>query len=97
MTMDRIRRAESPLKAMKSGQDRSLDVREDWDLVKIDVMKKALFAKFEHNRRLKKMLLETGEEPLIHASQSDAFWGQSNEGVGENKLGELIMLVRNLL
>ena len=36
---ERIRRAETPLKARKAGQDRSLVPRADWDEVKVDVMR----------------------------------------------------------
>ena len=95
--MDKIRRAESPLKAMKAGQDRSLIVRADWETRKSDVMREALTAKFGQNRRLKQMLLATGDAELVHESGSDAFWGQNREGIGENRLGVLLMELRDAL
>src|SRR4051812_6432286 len=50
---ERIRKAESPLRARKAGQDRSLVPRADWDAVKEEVMRRAVRAKFEQNRKLK--------------------------------------------
>jgi ribA/ribD-fused uncharacterized protein len=94
---ERIRRAETPLKARKAGQDRSLHPRADWDAVKEEVMRQAIRAKFEQNRRLRDLLLATGDEELVHESSSDLFWGRSREGVGENRLGAILMEVRQEL
>jgi ribA/ribD-fused uncharacterized protein len=94
---ERIRQADSPLKARKAGQDRSLVPRPDWDAVKEEVMRRAVRAKFEQNRRLREQLLATGEEELIHESGSDRFWGRSKEGAGENRLGAILMEVREAL
>ncbi len=52
-TADRIRKADSPAKARKAGQDRSLVPRQGWDGVKDEVMRRAIRAKFEQNRRLR--------------------------------------------
>lgn len=95
--VDRIRKADSPLKARKAGQDRSLVPRADWDSAKESVMQRALQAKFEQNRRLRDQLLATGEEDLVHQSSSDLVWGRNEAGDGQNRLGELIMEVRKAL
>lgn len=92
---NRIRHASSPLKARKAGQDRSLVPRDDWEDVKLDVMRKALFAKFDQNQRLQRMLIDTGDEELVHESTSDHFWGRSLDDVGQNELGKLLMSVRD--
>jgi ribA/ribD-fused uncharacterized protein len=94
---ERIRRAPSPAKARKAGQDRSLAPRPDWDRVKEEVMRSALRAKFEQNRRLRELLLATGDEELVHESGSDLFWGRSRDGAGENRLGQILMEVREAL
>ncbi len=94
---ERIRRAESPAKARKAGQDRSLAPRADWDAAKLDVMRRAVRAKFEQNRRIREQLLATGDEELIHESSSDAYWGRNRDGVGENWLGEILAEVRREL
>jgi N-glycosidase YbiA len=95
--VERIRRADSPLKARKAGQDRSLIPRPDWDIVKEDVMRRAVRAKFEQNRRVREQLLATADEELIHESSSDAFWGKSRDGIGDNRLGAILMEVRQAL
>ena len=93
----RIRSASTALKARKAGQDRSLAPRDDWDDVKLDVMRDALRAKFQQNSRLQRMLLATEHQELVHESNSDRFWGRSREGQGENRLGELLMQLRTEL
>jgi ribA/ribD-fused uncharacterized protein len=94
---ERIRQADSPLNARKAGQDRSLILRSDWDDIKTVVMRRAIEAKFEQNRRLREQLLGTGDEELIHESKSDLFWGRSQDGIGDNRLGAIIMEVRQFL
>ncbi|MCB1211642.1 MAG: NADAR family protein [Verrucomicrobiales bacterium] len=93
----RIRAAGSPMEARKAGQDRSLTPRKDWEAVKLEIMRQALWAKFDQNRRLKQMLIDTGTEELVHESSSDLFWGRSRDGEGENQLGQLLMRVRDEL
>lgn len=62
--------------------------------VKMGVMRRALEAKFSQNRKLRKMLIATGDEELIHESGNDRFWGRDREGTGENRLGVMLMEVR---
>ena len=94
---ERICHAASPLQARKAGQDRSLVPRPDWDAVKEQVMLDAVSAKFEQNRELRELLLATDNQELIHTSASDMFWGRNNDGHGENRLGAIIMNVRQAL
>ena len=94
---ERIRRADSPQKARKAGQDRSLSPRADWDAIKEEVMRRAIRAKFEQHRKLSELLQATEDEELIHESSRDPFWGRSREGVGENRLGVILMAVRQEL
>ena len=93
----RVREAKTPFDARKAGQDRSLVVRGDWEEVKMAVMRRALEAKFSQNRKLRKMLVATGAEELVHESGSDRFWGRDREGMGENRLGVMLMEVRDSL
>ena len=54
-------------------------------------------AKFSTNESLKKRLLETGDEELIEGNTwNDTYWGVC-KGVGLNKLGEILMRVREEL
>ncbi len=48
-----IRLLDNPMKAAKMGRNRNLPLREDWEEVKDDVMRKAVYAKFSQNIELK--------------------------------------------
>ena len=96
-TFEQIRISATPLKARKTGQNRSLTPRPDWHAVKEEVMRRAIYAKFDRNKQLKLRLLATGEEELIHYSAKDLFWGRNKEGEGDNRLGKIIMEFRKNL
>jgi N-glycosidase YbiA len=90
----RIREAPSALAARKAGQNRSLQVRPDWETIKPEVMRRAIGAKFTQHPSLRRRLLDTGEETLIHESLTDGFWGSGPDDQGLNMLGIIIMEVR---
>ena len=69
--------------------------RKDWDEVKIDIMKKALLAKFGQHKDLRKMLVSTGKRMLVEHSPYDSFWGDGGDGTGKNWLGILLMEIRD--
>ena len=69
--------------------------RSDWEQVKINIMRKALLAKFSQYYDLRKQLLQTGMRTLIEDSPYDSFWGIGRNGQGENHLGKLLMEVRD--
>lgn len=85
-----------PLKGVKKfGQ--SVDVRDDWEDIKINVMLYGLRYKFsENNPALRKRLIETGDCNIQEGNWwNDTFWGVClKTGEGENNLGKLIMKVR---
>jgi N-glycosidase YbiA len=87
-----IRFASTPGKAKRMGKE--ITIRQDWDKVKVGIMKKLLEQKFS-KPALKKMLLETGDEEIIEGNEwGDTFWGICN-GEGSNILGKLLMEIRN--
>jgi ribA/ribD-fused uncharacterized protein len=92
-----IRVAETALIAKTMSQDPTLVVRADWPNVKETVMKRALREKFFQNKSILDRLLNTGDEELVHFSNQDHFWGRDNNGRGENRLGILLMELRNEL
>lgn len=73
------------------------DINSDWSKVKFDRMKRVLQAKFTQHDDLKQLLLSTGTARLVESATVDnavnRLWGEVN-GVGKNKLGELLMEVR---
>ena len=71
--------------------------RNDWEQVKEDVMKKALLAKFTQHHELRLMLFSTGNRELVEHTSNDRYWGDGGDGSGQNRLGYLLMLVREEL
>lgn len=75
----------------------SIPIRGDWEEDKLSVMYRILRAKFTSSPDLKEKLLSTGNAHLEETNWwKDTFWGVYN-GVGENHLGRLLMLVRDEL
>lgn len=70
-------------------------MREDWDDIKISVMKRIIRYKFK-DEKLKQLLLSTGGRELIEESPRDSFWGQW-KGEGQNNLGKILMERREKL
>lgn len=76
---------------------RTLRLREDWDVVKLTVMKNLCTQKFDFYS-LRKKLLDTYPLELIEGNTwGDTFWGQCPLGNGENHLGKILMKVREEL
>jgi hypothetical protein len=94
---DLIRLAASPALAAQMGRDRTRPLRPDWPEVRLEVMRQALLAKFSQHRRLKAQLLATGSATLVERTRRDAYWGDGGDGHGQNRLGRLLMQVRDQL
>lgn len=81
-----------PSDAKKRG--RAVPLRADWQRVKIDIMEDVLRAKFAQDPLLRLRLLATGDARLEEGNTwGDRYWGVSG-GEGENRLGLLLMRVR---
>lgn len=99
-----IKRAGTPQIAKRMG--REVELRHDWEVVKFDVMLRALRHKFS-DRELAQRLLATGDQKLVEGNTwGDKTWGcvfthtngvgqpSAGEWRGENWLGRLLALVR---
>ncbi len=77
---------------------KKVKLREDWEQVKLDVMKVCLREKFTQEPFLSN-LLETGTEFIQEGNWwKDKYWGVCLQtGKGENHLGKLIMIIRKSL
>lgn len=91
---EQIRLLPTPYDTKKWGK--LYKVRSDWGQVKEEVMLKALFAKFSQEP-LKSKLLATGEEEIIEAVPWDSYWGIGKDGKGQNRLGILLMQIREAI
>ena len=79
------------------GRDRSKPLRKNWESVKEQVMRKALRAKFEQHAELRALLLATASAKLVEHTENDAYWGDGGNGKGKNRLGYLLMELREQL
>lgn len=85
----------NPSEAKKLG--RQVRLRADWELVKEDYMYEICKTKFEQHSDLKARLLATGDAYLCEGNTwGDCVWGVCG-GVGENKLGKILMRIRDEL
>lgn len=94
---EEIRRIASPMVAARMGRSRSRPLRRDWEQVKDDVMREALRAKFTQHHELRALLLSTGDAPIVEHTQNDRYWADGGDGTGRNRLGELLMELREQL
>jgi N-glycosidase YbiA len=90
---EKIRTDKSPYNAKSLGSTRSIPIDPDWEKNKEGVMLKALQAKFS-DPVLKKKLMDTGYSVLIEHTDRDSYWGDGGNGSGKNRLGYLLMVVR---
>lgn len=89
---ERVRMAGTPVYAKRLGY--TYPRRDDWDEIKDGVMLELLRLKFQHHPTLAQSLLMTGSSRLVEGNTwGDRYWGVCG-GVGKNRLGELLMQVR---
>ncbi|MDF5717766.1 MAG: NADAR domain-containing protein [Rhizonema sp. NSF051] len=89
-----IHAAETPELAAALGRDRTRQVRLDWEVVKVQVMREAVLEKFLTHTDIREVLLGTGNEILVEDSPNDCFWGCGADKTGQNHLGKTLMYVR---
>lgn len=84
----------TPGRAKRAGK--KITLRKDWDEIKLFIMQSLVVQKFG-NKGLAEKLLSTDEEELVEGNTwGDTFWGIYN-GVGENHLGKILMMIREEL
>lgn len=93
----------SPMTAkMKSKPHREF-TRPDWNDVRYKIMRWCLRVKLAQNYgEFGRLLLTTGDRPIVEQSRKDDYWGAkiSNDGetlIGQNVLGRLLMELRERL
>ena len=85
----------SPAQAKRYGK--RVELRPDWEDVKLSIMETVVTAKFTQNPDLTTKLIETGDAELIEGNHwRDYFWGMCN-GKGKNNLGKILMKIRDEL
>lgn len=90
----------SPGQSKRHG--RKIEIRTDWNEIKIDIMESILKIKFS-DEKLKNKLISTGNAELIEGNNwHDNFWGFCHcsscaDVIHTNNLGNLLMKIRNEL
>ncbi len=94
---EKIRKSRSPMKAAELGRSRKIKMKRNWDKVKDNVMFNVVYAKFIQHEELKEVLLSTLNLKIIEHTENDLYWGDGKDGTGLNKLGKVLMKVREIL
>ena len=89
----------SPMTAKMKSKPHRKQTRLDWEQNKVKIMRWCLHVKLAQNYdKFSRLLLETGDKPIVELSRKDALWGAKNENngtlVGMNVLGRLLMELR---
>lgn len=88
----------TPGQAKRMG--RKIELRKDWELVKLGYMESVLRHKFVQNPELRVGLLLTRGQRLEEGNAwNDRYWGicPAGSGLGENNLGKVLMKIRDEL
>ena len=91
---DRIRRAGRPKDATALGMTRLHPLRSDWETAKDGVMLDAVRVKFHTHEKPAQLPLSTGARLILENASMDSYWGCGPDGSGLNKLGNILMKVR---
>ncbi len=94
---EKIRLLDNPMQAAEMGRDRSLSLRSDWENLKDEIMRKAVYEKFLQNQEIQDILKQTGDNELVEKTTSDYYWGCGTKGSGKNMLGIILMETREKL
>ena len=82
-----------PYPAKKLGK--TIKPRDDWEMVKVDIMREIVSQKFLQHPALMNKLLATDNRLIVEVNAwRDTFWGVSH-GKGKNHLGRILMECRN--
>ena len=72
-----------------------LNVLEEWDLIKNQVMEDITKEYLKVNLNVKKILMDTKDKLLIHKGVGvDDYWGVNSQGEGQNIHGKILMKLR---
>ncbi len=94
---EEIRRARSPMIAARLGRSRKHPLRRDWESVKDRIMREAVLAKFSQHPDLRERLIATADAEIVEHTERDDYWGDGGDGSGKNRLGKILMSVRDQL
>lgn len=103
---NKILKSKTPKAAKAAGKHVKNFVTEVWDAKRDEIMERAIRAKFVQHPELRKELQATGEKIIGEADPRDTYWGIGtsmdlekakfpSKWRGQNKLGKILMALRN--
>lgn len=92
---EEVRHAHTAGESARMGRERSRPLRKDWEEVKEVIMYEALVAKFEQHKVFRDTLMATEDAILVEHTSNDSYWGDGGDGTGKNRLGHLLMKLRD--
>jgi len=93
----RVRELPVAAAAKRYAKKHQAKIRPDWDEIKDEAMQRALRAKFTQHESLRDLLIGSGDEKIEEDSAKDYYWGTGADGSGQNKLGKMLMRLRDEL
>lgn len=72
---NKVRLSNSPMDAANFGRARNVAIRKDWEEIKDNIMREAVYEKFSQNENIRDVLLSTGDEEIIEETVHDYYWG----------------------
>lgn len=93
---DAVQAARTPFEARQIGIDSARPLRARWNKLREAIMWRAAEAKVRAHADVRELLLSTGNARLVEMSPHDAYWGSGPQGNGENRLGRILMQLREL-
>ena len=92
---EQVRRKVFPREAFDFTRAQGNQARADWEKVKEGFMLHALREKAMQNRQFRQTLEDTGNKVLVESSHQDGYWGYGKDKNGLNRLGYMLMQVRD--
>lgn len=89
--------AKTPRECADIGRDKNRPLRKDWEEIKDDVMREAVWFKFINHPTLIKLLIKTGDAEIIEDNPVDSYWSWGKDHKGKNMLGIILMETRDKL
>jgi hypothetical protein len=96
-----MRNIKTPMEVRRYGKTK-VQLRSDWEDVKLNIMLKSLYLKFTQNNNLTTKLLQTRGWELVEGNTfHDNYWGnctcfKCSNIPGQNNLGRLLMYIRDV-
>ena len=72
---------------------KTVELKPNWDTIKITVMEIIIYAKFKQNPHLQRKLIRIKEPIVEENTWGDTFWGTCNNH-GKNNLGKILEWIR---